>query len=427
MDLPKVTIIVPVYNSEIHLRECLNNLVMQTYKNIEIICVDDGSIDSSLSILKKYSNTDPRITVISQDNMGVSCARNAGLAHTHSEYVMFCDSDDYYEWNTVELCVNEILSHKNVDGVLFNAQLFSPNGTVVSALQGDIYDKIPHHISCKTSEFLGCFINVCFGCFSMQVINRYDIRFNEGRIYEDWDFMGHFTSKATDLIWINCVQYHYRWNQEASISKNVSRSCLDIFETLSNVRQYYQESGRWENVQFAYYIRALNHLEYFKHKNIPRATMDVQTEFDKKLADFIQELPYEFLIAVLCHIPVEYRIEILQTCKDPNAAIDVRLCQQQLLKGRIREKFRRIYQKLKHILMAILPAYRVSVNTRYEMEQLYSSMTARMDYLLSEQRKILNEVDMLHKKLGIDFDEKMQINSEKMRELNQIYGHSEDE
>lgn len=196
MDLPKVTIIVPVYNSEIHLRECLNNLVMQTYKNIEIICVDDGSIDSSLSILKKYSNTDPRITVISQDNMGVSCARNAGLAHTHSEYVMFCDSDDYYEWNTVELCVNEILSHKNVDGVLFNAQFFSPNGTVVSALQGDIYDKIPHHISCKTSEFLGCFINVCFGCFSMQVINRYDIRFNEGRIYEDWDFMGHFTSKA---------------------------------------------------------------------------------------------------------------------------------------------------------------------------------------------------------------------------------------
>lgn len=97
---PKVSVIIPVYNVEEYLRECLDSVVNQTLKEIEIICVDDGSTDSSLEILKEYAKKDNRITVITQQNLHAGVARNAGLAVAKGEYVHFLDSDDWIEKET---------------------------------------------------------------------------------------------------------------------------------------------------------------------------------------------------------------------------------------------------------------------------------------------------------------------------------------
>lgn len=97
---PKVSVIIPVYNVEEYLRECLDSVVNQTLKEIEIICVDDGSTDSSLEILKEYAKKDSRITVITQQNLHAGVARNAGLAIAKGEYVHFLDSDDWIEKET---------------------------------------------------------------------------------------------------------------------------------------------------------------------------------------------------------------------------------------------------------------------------------------------------------------------------------------
>ena len=93
----KISIIVPVFNVEKYLSECLNSLINQTLKDIEIICVDDGSTDSSPSILEEFRNKDERIKVIRQENSGVSVARNNGLAIAQGEYVGFVDSDDWVD------------------------------------------------------------------------------------------------------------------------------------------------------------------------------------------------------------------------------------------------------------------------------------------------------------------------------------------
>ena len=91
----KVSVILPVYNTEKYLPECLDSIINQSLRDIEIICVDDGSTDSSLQILKEYAEKDKRISVIHKNNGGQGSARNVGLNHAKGEYITFVDSDDY--------------------------------------------------------------------------------------------------------------------------------------------------------------------------------------------------------------------------------------------------------------------------------------------------------------------------------------------
>ena len=96
---PEISIIIPVYNVEKYLDECLNSAANQTFENIEIICVNDGSTDGSLEILESHASKDKRIRIISQENKGVSSARNEGLDAARGKYIYFMDSDDYMDLN----------------------------------------------------------------------------------------------------------------------------------------------------------------------------------------------------------------------------------------------------------------------------------------------------------------------------------------
>ena len=104
---PKVSVIIPVYNVEKYLRQCLDSVVNQTLKEIEIICVDDGSTDSSLEILKEYASKDPRFTIITQENLYAGIARNAGIMVAKGKYIWFIDADDYIEKNSIELLIQK--------------------------------------------------------------------------------------------------------------------------------------------------------------------------------------------------------------------------------------------------------------------------------------------------------------------------------
>ena len=98
----KISIIVPVYNTEPYLEQCLDSIINQTLEDIEIICVNDGSTDNSLSVLEEYASKDNRIKIINQENEGPGFARNNGLKSVNGEYVLFVDSDDWIELNTCE-------------------------------------------------------------------------------------------------------------------------------------------------------------------------------------------------------------------------------------------------------------------------------------------------------------------------------------
>lgn len=109
--MDKISIIVPVYNVEKYLKRALDSLIQQTYNNLEIICINDGSTDNSYKILQEYSELDSRIIVINQKNHGVSNARNRGLSIATGKYIMFLDPDDWYELKAVEKAYNSIVTH----------------------------------------------------------------------------------------------------------------------------------------------------------------------------------------------------------------------------------------------------------------------------------------------------------------------------
>lgn len=117
--MKKVSIIVPIYNAEKYLKRCLNTIINQTYKNIEIILINDGSKDNSLNILKEYQNNDSRIIIIDKNNTGVSDSRNYGINKASGEYVAFVDSDDWLELDMIEQMI-KVINEKKVDIVRCN-------------------------------------------------------------------------------------------------------------------------------------------------------------------------------------------------------------------------------------------------------------------------------------------------------------------
>ena len=122
----KISVIIPVYNSARYLGKCLDSVVGQTYRDWELICVDDGSKDNSLEILRGYEARDSRIKAIHQENAGPGIARNTAIREAKGDYVVFVDSDDYIEPEYFEL-----LSHQNEDVVYIDVQDVDEKGKVL--------------------------------------------------------------------------------------------------------------------------------------------------------------------------------------------------------------------------------------------------------------------------------------------------------
>ncbi|MBZ7982168.1 glycosyltransferase [Campylobacter sp. RM12640] len=127
--IPKVSVIIPVYNTEKYLRECLDSVINQSLKEIEIICIDDGSTDNSLEILKEYAAKDNRITVLTQENMGVSVARNCGLEIATGKYIQFLDSDDWLDLNTLITSYN-VAYNQNIDMLFYGRKEYNRDSII---------------------------------------------------------------------------------------------------------------------------------------------------------------------------------------------------------------------------------------------------------------------------------------------------------
>ena len=200
----KISIIIPVYNAEKYLNRCLDSILKQTYKNIEIILVDDGSKDSSPQICDEYAKLDNRIIVIHKENSGVSEARNSGLDVSSGDYVAFVDSDDYVEENFIQDMLKPnfdliVSGYKDINCVVNQSKCVK------------IVNKEYHN---NSKEFyIDAFINECFNSvwnklYSKKLIK--DLRFDKNfQIGEDAIFNLQAILKAEHIIAIDKVNYNY--------------------------------------------------------------------------------------------------------------------------------------------------------------------------------------------------------------------------
>ena len=181
----RVSVIVPVYNTAPWLRRCLDSICAQSYRNLEILCVNDGSTDNSAEILAEYAARDARIKVFTQENAGLSAARNTALMHATGEWIAGVDSDDYVAADVYEKAVACIT--EGVDAVFFGVQTVDDTGAEIPDPMG--YFSLPMG-NMQFSEHLALRLNVCFWSklWRRSFVAQHGLRFPEGLVHEDEAF-----------------------------------------------------------------------------------------------------------------------------------------------------------------------------------------------------------------------------------------------
>lgn len=226
-----ISIIVPVYNSQQYLDQCLISLIHQTYQNIQIICVDDSSTDNSYSVLREYSERDNRIEIYRKSNEGVSEARNFGLDKALGKYVMFVDSDDWLELQTCEkvmqFCEYDLVMWpyiRELGNIQKKKEIFNQNKEYkADQVRKDLYRKMigPIGKELKHPENMDSLCTVWGKLYRLDIIRFNDIRFEDIRnigSYEDGLFNLKYMFFAENAIYINSYFYHYRRTNSNSLT-----------------------------------------------------------------------------------------------------------------------------------------------------------------------------------------------------------------
>lgn len=191
--MASVSVIVPLYNVEDYVGECIASLKAQTFGDFEAVCVNDGSTDSSLECAKAAAADDGRFVFVERENGGLSAARNTGLAHAMGEYVSFLDSDDKYAPNALEVLYG-YASENDLDLLDFSAESFTDAPKVDKALDEDLRIRKPHPGVFTGRELMGEYYkpwprqylsSACLHLVRRKLLEEYALRFYEGILYED--------------------------------------------------------------------------------------------------------------------------------------------------------------------------------------------------------------------------------------------------
>lgn len=257
----KVSVVIPVYNVEKYLEDCLDSIVNQTLKDIEIICINDGSTDDSLAILNRYAENDNRMIVISQENGGHAVATNKGMSMATGEYLYLMDSDDIVKLNALEDTYN-IAKEKNLDFVIFKAinyndpekrfyetEVYSMSN-LLKAVGTNVfnYKDIPQDVMFNMS------VTPWSKLYNREFIERIDAKFPVGLVFEDNVFFWRVLFNADRIYFHDEFLFTRRWYSTSSTTAGDKRF-LDSIQVYNLIWKEFQEKGEFENNKVILYNR----------------------------------------------------------------------------------------------------------------------------------------------------------------------------
>lgn len=232
--MDKISIIVPVYNVEDYLEECIESIVNQTYKNLEIILVNDGSTDCSGYICDKYNKKDFRIKVIHKKNGGLSSARNVGIDFSTGNYLMFVDSDDYIDLDMVEILL-KYMEQENADITICNFYR-EKNKKMENVL---IKNYFPFE-AIKEIFLQKNFETSAWGkLFKREVFK--EIYFPEGKIFEDLGTIYKVFDNAKKITYISAQKYFYRFRVDSIMNSKFDKKKMDIYDIFKGINNFLLE------------------------------------------------------------------------------------------------------------------------------------------------------------------------------------------
>jgi len=275
---PKISIIVPVYNVEKYVEKCIDSILNQTFKEFELILVDDGSTDSSGCICDKYKDKDNRIIVIHKENGGLSSARNTGIKIAKGDFIGFVDSDDYIAENMYkklyDLCIDnncEISVCKfgeEVDGEIINTKEYE-SLKIMDNEEGmkELFKGILYRFSS------------CNKLFKREVFK--DIIFPKGRIHEDLSTTYRLFANANKIAYINYAGYIYVKRSDSILTSSYSEKRLDAFIGWSEILDFINEKYPMlkDTVYACYTYACIDHMNYIlnqvQHKDEKKELLSV--------------------------------------------------------------------------------------------------------------------------------------------------------
>ncbi|MDD5924225.1 MAG: glycosyltransferase family A protein [Clostridia bacterium] len=266
---PKISIVIPVYNVEKYLSKCLDSVVNQTYKNLEIICINDGSTDNCLGVLQKYQKQDDRIIIIDKENTGLSDTRNVGTARATGEYLMYIDSDDWIDIDTCEVALENIIKEE-ADLVYWNYIREYGNKTRIKNISGD--DRIVYY-----GESMNHLYRRLFGLYGKELSrpdNADTIVTAWGKLYrteiikeskaifvdtrkigtEDMLFNVYVFKYIKKAVYLPNYFNHYRKDNESALTRRFKENLWNQWNTLHRMVSEYLE----ENIEDDTFRIALN-------------------------------------------------------------------------------------------------------------------------------------------------------------------------
>ena len=291
--MPKISVIIPVYNCEKFLPMCLDSIILQTYENLEIICVNDGSKDNSLKVLQKYARKDSRIKIINQKNQGQSVARNAGLSEATGDYVSFIDADDWVSLCLYQKFVKKLKKlNRDIDVYIFNACSYTdkPKSVYLSK-----FFEITEWKNFQDPDYIHIFDD-CMNPFSgnMAVCNKiYNRNFLQGNnlnclpglIFEDQLMNLESLILAKSIVLNNDPMYMYRKQNSSSTMNSLGNKVFDIFKIINKMEDFLKKTNNYEDYKYA----------FFQHKYTQFSFLFYEAPFFKK-ARFYDEMKARLLM-----------------------------------------------------------------------------------------------------------------------------------
>lgn len=260
MKEPKISVIVPVYNVEQYLGKCLDSILCQTFSNIEIICVNDGSTDSSRKILEEYKNKDSRIIIVDKKNGGLSSARNAGMKVAKGEFYSFIDSDDWIDKTMLEKLYENITLY-NSDIVFCGVHLFDENKQEIDD-SNEYYnlsylDKTFENRNFCYKDVKKLFVNVGVMAWNKlyrrSLVEKYNAQFPDGKIFEDGPFFYSVYYKTDKISMVRDALYFYRVNRKSSIIQKGGRKFLDIVDVIELMYNSIKDLPDYEEIKYQFF------------------------------------------------------------------------------------------------------------------------------------------------------------------------------
>ena len=330
----KISVIIPVYNVEKYLKRCLDSVINQTYKNLEIICINDASNDNSKCILEQYSKKDIRIKLFDNaKNVGVSAVRNMGLRIASGEYIYFLDSDDWIEPDYIEIMLGTALLSKSK--VVLNTQILAHKSGIPNSQFMEFFTK--NYIQDCFVPANRCVMNIIWNVWAYlwkkSFLDEINVCFPEGYISEDIYFQAVTLANIDTICVIRQSAYHYTVRDNSLTSKLKQTKLSDFSSQLKicqKISEFFENKGELENVAIKlFYIwkyeidsseyRAfLKELKvYFekikpnviKHKNL--YNNDEMTFFNEVLDD-IEKVAVDFKTRVLSQLRQRVKNDILK-------------------------------------------------------------------------------------------------------------------